>query len=304
MEDSATLLRQVDTLKGDFDARGRANEFAYHDPGTSSTPRIENIVASGSLGCRLDIPRLMERLGGRFITKDFGRGLHRIRQGSSRATILIFRTGYILCIGCNSVVDTLLAFETCCLQLTQELGRRVAMRDFVKWNLVASDETNTYLDVALLAQHYPETVVFDADVFSGARISVPGTNERDNMRIIAFPTGKFIMTGTRSVKDLERGVAMIAGPLRAHAIVRGDPRYRMLNSRRHHGGSGTSPFLQREAVEATRKRIRAGEALSRRLFCRMAAAEGDDEPVADAELGAAICASAETRRASRLVFPG
>lgn len=98
--------------------------------------KIQNCVASVSLGCELDLQQINFRTrNSEYNPQRFHGVVMRIRE--PRCTSLIFRSGKLVCTGARNEVDANLAARKFA-RIIQKLGHNVKFIDFKVQNLVAT----------------------------------------------------------------------------------------------------------------------------------------------------------------------
>lgn len=71
-------------------------------------------------------------------------------------------------------------------------------------NIIASGSVEFEVDLAKMAFEQTDAVSYNPETFHGAKVDV------DGRKIILFPSGSFIITGCKTVEDVEKRVKKLA----------------------------------------------------------------------------------------------
>src|SRR6266571_5170687 len=146
--------------------------------------RIENVVASTSLGHELDLKAIALALGGsEYEPEQFPGLIYRIKD--PKTAILLFRSGKVVCTGAKSLENVKMAIEL-----------------VAKQNAVA-------ITLGLGAVEY-EPEQFPGLVY---RIDEP------KVVLLMFGSGKVVCTGARKPADVEKAVEKITAELKANGLL-------------------------------------------------------------------------------------
>ena len=179
-------------------------------------PKINNIVCTADLNCKLDLKKIS-------ITKTIKNveynpnkfsGL-RLKIKEPKATVLIFVNGKIVCLGGKSVEES----EKACgkvEQLLKDLGYPALLKDFKVRNMVGSVRLNFKIPLAKLntyLKHYMnQKAVYEAEIYP-ALIYYFGKNQKNepkskkydkNLNLVCqiYGTGNIVITGAKNQKHL------------------------------------------------------------------------------------------------------
>ncbi len=171
--------------------------------------KIENVVASTSLGRELDLPEVAKSLEGSEYDPGQFPGLV-FRLKSPKAATLLFRSGKVVCTGARSLEEVRLALD----HLVNELGAAgVAVRkkpEITVQNIVASADLGSAINLNALALSLGlEKVEYEPEQFPGLvyRLDSP------KVVMLLFGSGKMVCTGARKVEDVEQAVERITKEL-------------------------------------------------------------------------------------------
>jgi transcription initiation factor TFIID TATA-box-binding protein len=162
-------------------------------------PRVQNVVATCSLGTALFLPRVAKRLCfGEYNPSRFSAYTYRIT--TPKSTALIFGTGKIVCTGTKSRAEALWALYV----YTDTLRRRLALPhlrvfDAKVQNMVSSANVGFPVDLGSLARAWPRESSYEPRLFPGL-IYRQGRGHR--VVFLVFASGRVVITGARAAADI------------------------------------------------------------------------------------------------------
>ncbi|CAF3520693.1 unnamed protein product [Rotaria socialis] len=163
---------------------------------THLQPRLQNIVSTVNLGCKLDLKRIaLQARNAEYNPKRFAAVIMRIRN--PRTTALIFSSGKMVCTGAKSEEDSLQASRRYA-RVVQKLGFLVKFRDFKIQNMVGSVGAAFPIRLeALVLKHY-QFCSYEPELFPGLiyRMISP------KIVLLIFVSGKVVLTGAKSRQDI------------------------------------------------------------------------------------------------------
>ena len=162
-------------------------------------PRVQNVVATCSLGTALFLPRVAKRLRfGEYNPSRFSAYTYRVT--TPKSTALIFGTGKIVCTGTKSRAEALWALYV----YTDTLRRRLSLPhlrvfDAKVQNMVSSANVGFPVDLGLLARAWPRESSYEPRLFPGL-IYRQGCGHR--VVFLVFASGRVVITGARTAADI------------------------------------------------------------------------------------------------------
>jgi len=165
--------------------------------------KIENVVASASLGVPIKLEKLVAKLDGIEYEPEQFPGLV-MRLKVPKVAALIFSSGKIVCTGAKSPKDVKTAVGIIVKRLNK-LGFKIPLKYKVKLeNIVASAKLEGELNLDMIAFTL-ENTEYEPEQFPGLvfRMLDP------KVTFLLFGSGKIICTGGRSIADVKRAVAKI-----------------------------------------------------------------------------------------------
>ena len=180
--------------------------------------RIENVVASTSLGTELDLPRIALGLdGAEYEPAQFPGLIYRMK--SPKTAILLFHSGKAVCTGGKSwkqVDDSIRAVST----QIRKAGLKVIQNPKIEiQNIVATSDLGSEIDLNVIA------VTLGLDRVEYKPEQFPGLVYRlDEPRVVVllFSSGKLVCTGARRPEDLELAVRKIRNGLQGAGLLTRD----------------------------------------------------------------------------------
>jgi len=177
----------------------------------SLSPKIENIVASGSIADTIDLEEISTIIEDCDLnTKRFPGAVYRIKE--PKVAFLIFSSGKVVITGAKSPED-LVRSQDILIQNMKEAG--VICHDTPEvavTNMVCSYDLGNRINLNKVIMALGlESIEYEPEQFPGLvyRISDP--------KIVAllFSSGKIILTGGKTMDEIEKGVAFLERKLRS-----------------------------------------------------------------------------------------
>jgi len=178
------------------------------------TFKIENIVASASLGLELDLYTIASKVDDvEYEPEQFPGAILKLKNPKS--SLLLFKNGKIICTGCKNETEVGGAIERTLKLLISYSKVKPAKNfkpTFIVQNIVASAEFGVELDLYTIASKV-EDVEYEPEQFPGAilKFKTPKTS------LLLFKNGKIICTGGRSEADVNTALNMAAKLLTPYA---------------------------------------------------------------------------------------
>src|SRR3990170_1002965 len=178
--------------------------------------KIENVVASTSLGGELDLQAIALALGGaEYEPEQFPGLIYRLKE--PKTATLLFRSGKVVCTGAKSLEHVKTAIDTVAKQI-EAAGITIKKNPEIEvQNIVASSDLGTEINLNAIAISLGlEKVEYEPEQFPGLvyRIDEP------KVVVLLFGSGKLVCTGARKPKDVEQAVEKITQELKAAGLLR------------------------------------------------------------------------------------
>ena len=178
--------------------------------------KIENVVASTSLGEELDLQAIALALGGaEYEPEQFPGLIYRLKE--PKTATLLFRSGKVVCTGAKSLDHVKTAIDTVAKQI-EAAGIPIKKDPVIEvQNIVASSDLGTEINLNAIAISLGlEKVEYEPEQFPGLvyRIDVP------KVVVLLFGSGKLVCTGARKPSDVEQAVEKITEELKAAGLLR------------------------------------------------------------------------------------
>ena len=178
--------------------------------------RIENVVASTSLGEELDLQAIALALRGAEYAPDRFPGLiYRLKH--PKAATLLFHSGKVVCTGAKSLEDVKTAVDLVAKQITAGGFPVNKDREIVVQNIVASSDLGGKINLNVIAISLGlEKVEYEPEQFPGLvyRMATP------KVVVLLFGSGKLVCTGARKPSDVDQAVEKIKAELKGAGLLR------------------------------------------------------------------------------------
>jgi transcription initiation factor TFIID TATA-box-binding protein len=178
--------------------------------------KIENVVASTSLGEELDLQSIALALdGAEYEPEQFPGLIYRLKE--PKTATLLFRSGKVVCTGAKSLDDVKVAISKVAKQV-ENAGIKITIEPVIEvQNIVASSDLEQEINLNAIAISLGlEKVEYEPEQFPGLvyRIDEP------KVVVLLFGSGKLVCTGARKPQDVEAAVNKITEELRAAGLLR------------------------------------------------------------------------------------
>jgi transcription initiation factor TFIID TATA-box-binding protein len=162
--------------------------------------RVENIVASASLGIVVPLEKIVSKLEGmEYEPEQFPGVVYRLQK--PKAAALIFGSGKIVCTGARNLEDVNTVFKKV-ISIIEDTGTKVPKGFKLQVeNIVASAKLDGNLNLDKIAFNLDNSE-YEPEQFPGLvfRMAEP------KVAFLLFGSGKIVCTGARSVDDVNTAV--------------------------------------------------------------------------------------------------
>jgi len=170
--------------------------------------RVENIVASADFGVKIPLEKVVSKMDGmEYEPEQFPGLVYRMKK--PKAAALIFGSGKIVCTGARSTRDVNIVFNKV-VDVVEKVGVKVP-KVFKKQveNIVASAKLDGKLNLDTIAFNLVNSE-YEPEQFPGLvyRMKEP------KVAFLLFGSGKIVITGGRTVKDVETAVLKVSKKLK------------------------------------------------------------------------------------------
>jgi transcription initiation factor TFIID TATA-box-binding protein len=171
--------------------------------------RIENIVASASLGVEVPLEKIVSKLEGmEYEPEQFPGLVYRLQK--PKAAALVFGSGKIVCTGARSLEDVREVFKKVVL-IIKKTGTKVPKNFQIQVeNIVASAKLDAGLNLDTIAYNL-ENSEYEPEQFPGLVYRM----EDPKVAFLLFGSGKIVCTGARSVKDVHDAIEKVSRKLKS-----------------------------------------------------------------------------------------
>jgi len=169
------------------------------------SPKIENVVASGSIADFIDLVELSEKVENCELNKKRFPGAV-LRLQNPKITVLVFSSGKVVITGVKNHDDFVRGLDN----LIQKMKKAGVIchdtPDVAVTNMVCSYNLGKYINLNKVVVTFNlENIEYEPEQFPGLvyRMSDP------KVVALLFSSGKIILTGGKTMEDIERGVAFL-----------------------------------------------------------------------------------------------
>ena len=177
--------------------------------------KIENVVASTSLGEELDLQAIALALdGAEYEPEQFPGLIYRLKE--PKTATLLFRSGKVVCTGAKGLEEVKLAIS----KVSKQIGKagiiiKIEPKIEVQ-NIVASSDLGQEINLNAIAISLGlEKVEYEPEQFPGLvyRLDVP------KVVVLLFGSGKLVCTGARKPSDVGDAVQKIMEELQGAGLL-------------------------------------------------------------------------------------
>ncbi len=164
---------------------------------------ITNIVASSNLGLELDLFLIATKIPEvEYEPEQFPGAI--LKYEEPKATILLFKNGKIVCVGCKSeakIAETIAKTVKLLTPYAKKIIKKTKRPEFEITNIVASANLGMGLDLYTIASEV-ENVEYEPEQFPGAILKF-----RDpKASLLLFKNGKVICAGSKDERSIEQAL--------------------------------------------------------------------------------------------------
>lgn len=177
--------------------------------------RMENVVASTSLGQELDLNAIEDALeGAEYNPQQFPGLVYRLKD--PKTATLLFRSGKVVCTGAKNLDEVKVAISKVKKDLRKaNIEIQIEPKIDVQ-NIVASSDLGQEINLNTVAITLGlEKVEYEPEQFPGLvyRLDSP------KVVVLLFGSGKMVCTGAKVPEDVDRAVKKIAAELRSAGLM-------------------------------------------------------------------------------------
>ena len=169
------------------------------------SPKIENIVASGSIADSIDLEMLSAKMQNYDLNKKRFPGAV-LRMQNPKITVLVFASGKVVMTGAKSHDDFVHGLDNL-VERMKEAGVICHDTPDVKvTNMVCSYDIGKYINLnKIVLTLNMENIEYEPEQFPGLVYRIPDSN----VVSLLFSSGKIILTGGKTMNQIENGVVFL-----------------------------------------------------------------------------------------------
>ncbi len=179
------------------------------------TYKIENIVATVNLKTEINLEKLAEKIpNAEYNPEQFPGLILRLQKPEPRVSVLVFRTGKMVCTGAKSIGELKKALKKI-MRIFREAGVNVPDEPEVEvQNVVASANLYAEVDIERAAEEL-ENTMYEPEQFPGLIYRM----EDPDVVLLIFSSGKMVCTGAKNEEDVRRAVEKIYNMLKEMGLL-------------------------------------------------------------------------------------
>ena len=170
--------------------------------------KIENVVASTSLGVDIPLEAIVSKLEGtEYEPEQFPGLVYRLKK--PKAAALIFGSGKIVCTGARSIEDVNIVFKKI-VETIESSGIKVPKNYKIQIeNIVASAKLESTINLDTVAFEL-ENSEYEPEQFPGLVYRL----DQPKVAFLLFGSGKVVCTGARKVEDVNVAIKKVSKKLK------------------------------------------------------------------------------------------
>ncbi|GIQ82104.1 TATA-box binding protein [Kipferlia bialata] len=211
-------VRAVNTFFSDAPANDEQGSGTWYDALTHTRdylePEINNVVATFDLKCKLDLKKIASSISNAEFNVNRNHGCV-LRLADPKATMIIHRTGNVVCTGAADVSKCKRACVKCA-RLMKMLDYPIkGFRGFKVQNIVAKAHVGFRVNVDELFRVHFKFSEYEAEVFPGLiyRLQDP------QVTVLIFSTGSVVIAGAKSVQAVNAAFRKMRDLLQAFQVT-------------------------------------------------------------------------------------
>ncbi len=176
--------------------------------------KIVNLVASTDLGLDIDLHRVAEEIdNSEYEPEQFPGAILKLTQ--PKATILVFKNGKIVVVGCKTKKDIEAAIQLAYKQLKKvatKVRKRIPKKiPYDITNMVALSDLKADLNLFELVEELEANIEYEPEQFPGAILKL----DSPTVTVLIFKNGKIIIAGSKNediIKEVIKKVKKLLKP--------------------------------------------------------------------------------------------
>lgn len=174
-----------------------------------------NLVLTAIFTVNINLEAFAERVGGAYRPSKFAAVRFRIKQ--PRCTMLVFKSGKCVCIGCTKVVHAESAINQCFRHICR-IDRNARISKIDVQNIVSHSNTGRRVNLIRMSRENSMNINYDPELFPGLRMSL----REQNARACVFFQGNIVVTGCKDFDTLFRAWQIVKARVEPYLEVSTD----------------------------------------------------------------------------------
>lgn len=155
---------------------------------------VENVVATGDVGCRVSLDRVVKAYPGSYKTRGFPAAVLKFR-GGLKASVLVFKNGKLICSGARNTETAIKALRKAA-SILRKAGIKFGKLETRIENIVVSSSLGLDYNLDELVESLPRSV-YEPEYFPG----LVHRMEKPKIVALIFPRGKAVLAGLKTEEE-------------------------------------------------------------------------------------------------------
>jgi len=169
--------------------------------------KTQNVVVSATISRELPLEKLATRLDkAEYNPEQFPGLIFKIEE--PKASSLLFSSGKIICTGTKSIADAKRAIDRIIDELRKVSVHVDGKADIKVQNMVASGSVGGKLNLNEIVFKFDNTE-YEPEQFPGLVYKLKASPVLSNITFLLFGTGKIVITGAKSEKEIKESVQLL-----------------------------------------------------------------------------------------------
>ncbi|KAK3243017.1 hypothetical protein CYMTET_41023 [Cymbomonas tetramitiformis] len=199
-----------------------------------------NLVLTAIFTVDIDLAAFAQIVGGAYRPRKFAAVRFRVKQ--PKCTMLVFKSGKCVCIGCTKVTHAEAAINQCFRHICK-IDRTAKISKIQVQNIVSHTNLGKRVDLLKMSKEHSMKTNYDPELFPGLRMSL----REQNARACVFFQGNVVVTGCKDFETLFRVWQIVKERIQPYveSVASADPNIATNASELNHSSCSIQRHLDR-----------------------------------------------------------